>query len=176
MNTAETSGKGKLGIFASGNALLVKNSDNAGYSFTYTTYGLNSRIDLYAGAAATTIKRKTQIYASGGANVNIIKNKVVSVSDYFIFSTPITNRAQGTGLIIFHAIIVSHNFKRITAYSGYSVTAAVGDKENKIFTPPSAVNNVPIGFAISKGKFAYYLEYGFGKAVKTAGVGASITF
>jgi hypothetical protein len=175
LNTADTSGKGKAGIFVSSNALFLRDFTVANYSFAYGTYGINNRVDLYGGVSTTTLLGQTQVSAGGGANMNIVKTKLFSVSDYVIASTPITHRADGCGLVVFNSVIVSKSLGKVTPYSGFSATIPLGDIQNKLFTGASTTYNVPVGIMIPKGKFAYFAEYNFGRAVKTVSVGVAFT-
>jgi len=175
MNTAETSGKGKIGGFVSTNALILRDFTTANYSFAFATYGITNRIDAYAGASTTTLLGQTQVSVGGGANVNVIKTKLVSVSNYFIISAPLTRRADGCGLVVFNSVIVSKNLGKVTPYSGWSATVPLGNTQNKLFTGASTAYNVPVGVMIPKGKFAYFAEYNFGHTVQAVGVGVAFT-
>lgn len=175
LNIAETNGKGKVGMFAASSVLLIRNFTTADYSFAYGVYGINKRTDLYAGVTQTTLIGHTQLATSGGANVNLLKKKGVSLSDYAILSIPLNQRSDSSRLLLFNAVIASRPIGKVTPYVGYSATLPLGNTRDKLFTPASVVHNVPVGIMIPKGKFAYFAEYNFGGAVKTAGFGVAFT-
>jgi hypothetical protein len=175
LNIADTSGKGKAGMFVASSALFIRNFTTADYSFTYGVYGLTNRVDLYAGAAQTTLLGRTQVAASGGANVNLLKKKWISVSNYSILSLPLNSRSDSSKLTLFNAVIASKAVGKVTLYSGYSATLPLGDTQGKLFTPPSVIHNVPVGVMIPNGKFAYFAEYNFGGTVKALGFGVAFT-
>lgn len=176
LNVAETSGKGKWGAFVGSNALLIKDFTTAAYSWGCGVYGLNNRTDVYAGVASTTLLGQTQNAAMVGWNVNLLKSKVVSVSNFTLVTTPVHKRSEASEAVVFTSVVVSKNLGKVTPYSGYSVTLPIGDKADKLFTPPSPVHNIPVGVMIPKGKLAFFTEYNYGRTTKTLGVGLGYAF
>jgi hypothetical protein len=178
LNIAETSGKGKYGVFVASNALVVKDFTTLPYSFADIYYGVTNRVDLYAGMSSATVFGQTQNNVFGGANVNVLKTKYVSVSNYTLVSTPINKHKDATGATVFTAAILSKTLgktSRIIPYTGYSATIPVGNAQDKLFTAPTTIHNFPMGVMIPKGKLSYFVEYNFGAAVKTVSVGVSFT-
>lgn len=179
LNIADTSGKGKVSVFASANSLVVKGFTTGGYNFSYATYGLTNRLDLYAGANATTFVGRTQLSIAGGGNIRLISRGPISLSSFSILSTPLHRRTESCGLSFFEATIVSRKFtgkEHIVPYIGYSVTVPLGQKKDKLFTPPSTVHNIPLGAMVPLGKILLFMEFNYGRTTKAVGVGVSYGF
>lgn len=174
MVTGETIGKGKISYFTATNALVVKDFTTLSLSMGQVWYGVNNRVDVFAGASDTAVFGKHQIAMMTGANINLLKSKGVSLSTFHALSVPVTRRAEGTPLW-FASIVASRNIGKVVGYTGYSANIPIGDSTDKLFTPANVVHNVPIGIAIPKGKWMIFVEYNFGKTVQTAGIGISFT-
>jgi len=178
LNIANTVGAGKQGGFASSNILVVKDFTTLPYSFGSFYYGLSDRVDLYAGASTTTVLGQTQNAVFGGANVNVLKTRYVRGSSYTLVSTPLNKRDMATGATVFTAAILSKTItetSKFVPYVGYSTTIPIGNAQDKLFTASSTVHNIPVGLMIPKGKMAYFVEYNYGPAVQSVGIGVSFT-
>jgi len=174
MVTAETLGKGKVAGFAATNALVVKDFTTLSLSMEQVWYGLNNKVDVFAGASDTAVFGKHQLAIMTGGNVNLLKSKAVSVSTFHTLSVPVNRRADGSPLL-FASLVASRNIGKIVGYTGYSANVPLGNGADKLFTPADVVHNIPIGIAIPKGKWMCFVEYNFGKTVQTVGIGISWT-
>ena len=176
---ADTMGSGKSSVFATANALTVKNFTTASFSGVQYWYGATDRVDIFGGATASTALGQAQFGAIAGANVNLVKSRVVSVSAFNTLSTPLHRRADSCDVLWFTALVASKNLQigrfAFTPYSGYSVAVPLGNAEGKLFTPPEPVHNVPVGVMIPIGKFAFFAEYNFGHTQAIVGVGIAYT-
>lgn len=174
MITADTLGKGKVSYFATSNALVVKDFTTLSLSMGQVWYGLNNKTDIFAGVSDTAVFGKHQFAMMGGANINLIKSKTVSISTFHTLSVPMNRRADG-GPLWFASVVASRNIGKVVGYTGYSANIPLGKSADKLFTPADVVHNIPIGIAIPKGKWMIFAEYNFGKTVQTAGIGISWT-
>lgn len=174
MVTAETLGKGKVAGFAATNALVVKDFTTLSLSMGQMWYGMNNKVDVFAGASDTGVFGKHQLAIMTGGNINLLKSKAVSVSTFHTLSVPVTRRADGSPLW-FASLVASRNIGKVVGYTGYSANVPLGNGVDKLFTPADTVHNIPIGIAIPQGKWMWFVEYNFGKTVQTAGIGISWT-
>lgn len=181
LTTAETIGKGKKAIFFSSNALKVKEFATLGYSYGQTIFGISDRLDLYVGPAFTTVFGRTQASVGIGANTNLLKSGVVSISTYNILSTPLNARRDGSSLLYFNSLVVSKNFKvrgyGFSGYTGYSLLAPIGkNRAEKLFTPPRTFHFVPVGVMLPLGNhIAVFVEYNHGNPLRTYSAGLAIS-
>jgi len=176
LTTAETIGKGKSSVLLASSALVVKDFTTLSFSFVQGVYGVHPKVDLYGGVNVTTALGQAQTSVTGGANINLLKSKVVSVSAFNLLTTPVNRRSDASAATWFLAAVVSRDLHvsklGLTGYAGYSATVPLGRKlEDKLFTPPSPVYNLPVGVVIPKGKFAIFAEYNYGRTVKAASLG-----
>jgi hypothetical protein len=174
MVTAETLGKGKVSYFAATNALVVKDFTTLSLSMGQIWYGLNNKMDIFAGVSDTAVFGKHQLAMMTGGNINLLKSKVVSVSTFHTLSIPMNRRADGSPLW-FASIVASRNIGKVVGYTGYSANIPLGNSADKLFTSANVTHNIPIGLAIPKGKWMWFVEYNFGKTTQAAGVGISWT-
>ncbi len=174
MVTADTSGKGKVSYFTATNALAVKDFTTLSLSMGQVWYGVNNRVDVFAGVSDTAVFGKHQVAAMIGGNINLLKSKTVSVSTFHALSAPVTRRDEGSPLW-FASVVASRNIGKVVGYTGYSANVPLGNSANKLFTPTGIVHNIPVGIAIPKGKWMWFVEYNFGKTTQTAGIGISFT-
>ena len=174
MVTADTLGKGKVAGFAASNALIVKDFTTLSLSMGQVWYGANNRVDVFAGVSDTAVFGKHQFATMVGTNINLLKSKAVSISTFHTLSVPMNRRADGTPLW-FASAVVSRNIGKVVGYTGYSANVPIGGSADKLFTPANVVHNIPVGIAIPKGKWIWFVEYNFGKTLQTAGVGISWT-
>lgn len=174
MVTGETIGKGKTALFGATNALRVKDFTTLGLSMGQVWYGATNRIDVFGGISDTAVYGQHQFAAMTGTNLNLLKSKAVAVSTFHALLVPMNRRAEGNPLW-FAAIVASRNIGKVVGYTGYSANVPLGNSANKLFTPPDAVHNVPIGIAIPQGKRMWFVEYNFGKTTQTFGLGLSWT-
>jgi len=176
MTTAETLGRGKSAVFASANALVVKDYTVLTSDYVQWIHGLNNRVDFYGGLGVTTALGQAQANVSGGANINLVKSRIVSVSSYDLLTTAVHRRNDSSAALFFTSIVVSRNFTAgktlITPYSGYSWLIPLGTGGvDRLFTPPTTFHNVPLGLAITAGKLTWFVEYNLGRRLRTGGVG-----
>lgn len=173
--TADTMGKDKTALFVSSNALVVK--DFTVLTATTLQYwrGLTDRTDAFVGITLTTALGQKQASVTGGANINLAKTKWASVSLFNMLSTPLQRRQDASAATWFAAGVVSHTFGKDgpSVYSGFSATVPIGHTVGKLFTPASALYNIPVGVAIPKGKWLIFVEYDFGRTLQTGGLGAA---
>ena len=174
MVIAETIGKDKISYFVATNALVVKDFTTLSLSMGQVWYGLNNKVDVFAGASDTAVFGKHQMAGMFGSNINLLKIKNVSISTFHTLSVPVTRRAEGTPLW-FASVIASRNIGKVVGYTGYSANIPLGNSADKLFTPASPVYNLPVGIAVPKGKYLVFVEYNFGKQVQTVGIGISWT-
>lgn len=174
MVTGETLGKGKVALFGATNALRVKDFTTLSLSMGQVLYGATDRIDVFAGASDTAVYGQHQFATMAGGNINIIKKKAVAISTFHALSVPVNRRADGSPLW-FASLVASRNIGKIVGYTGYSANVSLGNGADKLFTPASAVYNIPLGVAIPKGKYLVFVEYNFGRQVQTLGIGISFT-
>jgi hypothetical protein len=178
MVTGDTMGRGKDAMFVSVNALAVKDFTVLTSSTLQYWRGLTNRIDAFAGITATTALGQEQTGVTAGANVNLAKTKLASVSAFNTLTTPLQRRQDASAAIWFAAGVISHTFGKDgpSVYSGFSATVPVGHTADKLFTPASALYNIPVGVAIPKGKWLIFVEYDFGRTLQTGGLGVAYTF
>jgi hypothetical protein len=178
MVTGDTLGKDKASLFVSSNALVVKDFTVLTASTLQYWRGVTNRVDAFAGATLTTALGQKQAGITGGANINLAKTKQLSVSMFNSLSTPLHRRRDSSAVICFAAGVVSHTFSKDgpSVYSGFSATVPVGHTANKLFTPASALYNIPVGLAIPKGKWLIFVEYDFGRTLQTGGLGSAYGF
>lgn len=174
MVTAETLGKGKTALFGATNALYVKGFTTLGLSMGQVWYGTTNRIDVFGGVSDTAVFGQHQVAGMAGGNINLLKSKTVSVSTFHTISVPVNRRADGS-LLWFASLVASRNIGKVVGYTGYSANIPLGESADKLFTPASAVHNIPLGVAIPKGKYLVFVEYNNGRQVQTFGIGISFT-
>lgn len=172
MVTADTLGKGKTAGFAAANALLAKDFATMSLTMAQGWYGLNNKVDVFAGASDTAVFGKHQVAGMFGGNINLLKSKAIGISTFHAFSVPINRRRDGNPTW-FAAVVASKNFGKVTGYTGYSANIPLQNSTGKLFTSDNTVYNLPIGILIPKGKWGYFIEYDYGSQVKTFGVGIS---
>lgn len=180
LTTAETMGKGKKAIFFSSNVLNARDFATLGYSYAQVVYGLTDRADLYVGPGFITVFDRTQGSMGIGANTNILKSKVVSISTYNLVSLPLNSRRDGATLL-FSSQVISRTFKisrySFSGYTGWSFLAPLGrNRAEKLFTPPHTFHFVPLGLMLPLGKrVAVFAEYNHGNPLRTKSFGVGIS-
>ncbi|OGE83361.1 MAG: hypothetical protein A2846_02775 [Candidatus Doudnabacteria bacterium RIFCSPHIGHO2_01_FULL_49_9] len=177
LTTAETIGKGKMSYFAASNALVAKDFTTLHYGYGQVVYGINDRVDLYAGPGVITAFGRSQVNVTAGANVNLWK-RGIAISSFNLLTTGLTKRSESANWLWLNSTVVSKNVKisriAFTAYSGYSFLVPFGpEKEFKLFTPPTTQKNIPIGAMIPIGKHAVFAEYNYGKQTQAISIGFS---
>ena len=179
LNIADTLGKGKVGVFAGTSALLVRDFTTINWSFAEAIYGVNDRFDVYAGMSTTTLLGQTQVAPVVGANINILKSKVVNVSLFNILAIPMHRRQESSKVAWFTSVVASRTIQTGDyswyAYTGYSAYVPIGNRANTLFTPPGPVHNAPLGVAMPIGKWMIFAEYNLGGVQKIAAIGLSRT-
>ena len=176
---ADTMGKGKTAYFIAGNILTAQDLPTVSFAVAQYWYGATKRIDVFGGATAATLLGQTQLGLSAGANINLLKSKIVSVSAFNTLSAALHRRRDSCGAIWFTALVASKNLRvgkfEFSPYFGYSVAVPLAHTTDKLFSPPEPVHNVPVGVMIPKGKFAFFAEYDFGRVQTVAGIGIAYT-
>lgn len=179
LNIADTLGKGKVGVFTGTSALLVRDFTTINWSFAEAIYGVSDRVDVYAGVSTTTLLGQTQAAPVVGANINILKSKVVNISLFNILSIPAHRRNESSKVAWFTSVIASRAIQTGEyswyAYTGYSAYVPLGNRANTLFTPPGPVHNVPLGVALPAGRWMIFAEYNLGGVQKVAAIGISRT-
>ncbi len=176
LNVARTLGKGNTGGLVAANALIVEDFSTLGFGFFQVAHGLTERVDLYVGTGAIGVFGEFQSSFTVGANVNLLTSRVVDVSSYNLFSTPVNRRNDGASLLWFNSTIVSKEVKvgkaTWSVYSGYNLTIPIDEaRDEKLFTPPKTQHNVPFGVLIPAGRFGLFIEYDWGPETQIVGVG-----
>lgn len=176
--TADTMGKGKTALFVSSNALVVKHYTTLTATTAQYWRGLTNRVDAFVGVTLTTALGQQQAGVTGGANINLLKTKLVSASAFNTLTTPLHRRQDASAAIWFAAGVVSHTFGKDgpSVYSGFTATVPLGHTEGRLFTPALPLYNVPMGLAVPKGKWLIFIEYDFGRTLQTGGLGAAYGF
>ena len=177
LTTAETIGKGKVSYFAASNALVARGFTTLHYGYGQIVYGLADRVDLYAGPGMITALGQSQMNATGGANINLLK-RGVAISSFNLLTTGVTNRSNSANLLWLNSTVVSRNLeiaeRAITIYSGYSFLVPFGpDKKTKLFTPPETTKTIPVGLVIPIKKTAIFVEYNYGTKLQSVSLGFS---
>ena len=172
-STADVLGKGKSALFISSNVLVAEDADTATASVLQYWRGVSSRVDIFGGVSITTLPHEKQFGVNGGANINLLKSKWMSVSAFNMLSTPLHRRTDASATVWFAAGIISHTFGQNgpSVYGGYSATVPLGHTAERLFTSAETVHNFPIGIAIPWGKWTIYPEYNYGRTVQTVGIG-----
>ncbi len=174
MVTGETLGKGKVALFGATNALHVKDFTTLGLSMGQVWYGVTNRIDMFGGISDTAVYGQHQLAAMAGGSINLLKTKQVSVATFHALSVPVNRREDGSPQW-FASLVASRNIGKVVGYTGYSTNIPLGHSEGKLFTSANVVHNIPIGIAIPRGKWMWFVEYNFGKTTQTFGLGLSWT-
>ena len=175
-STAEVLGKGKSALFASLNAYAAKDSDTATTTILQYWRGVTDRVDVFGGINLSTLPGERQTGVNAGANINLVKTSLVSVSAFNMISTPLHRRCDASAATWFAAAIASHDFHVATVYGGYSATVPLGHVSNRSFTSANVIHNFPVGVAIPRGKWTAYVEYNFGRKIQIGGLGVAYTF
>ena len=176
LNVARTLGKGNTGALVAANALIVEDFSTLGFSFFQVAHGVTERVDLYVGVGGIGVFGEFQSSVTVGANVNLLTSRVVDISSYNLFTTPLNRRNEGASLLWFNSTIVSKEVKVGTAswsiYTGYNLTIPIDEaRGEKLFTPPDTQHNVPFGVLIPAGRFGIFVEYDWGPETQIVGVG-----
>lgn len=186
---AETMGKEKKAIFLSPNVLWTKNTPFPGktlrstYNFGQYWRGVSNRIDLAIGAGTFGVEGEYQANVSAGGNIHLFKEKSsgLAVSTYQLVGFALHRRTDSCAAWWFPTLVASRTFKTgndssLSPYAGYTVFKPLGhNRESKLFTAPDAVHNFPAGLAWSKGRYAWFVEYGFGRKTTAVSIGLAIT-
>jgi hypothetical protein len=178
--TAETMGKGKVAAFVSTNAIVAKDFTTLSFSTAQVWYGLNNRLDVFAGASETIALGQKQTAVQVGGNLTLLKGKGWALSTFHVLNTPLNRRSDSSDVLWLAAAVVSKNLTihgfAFTPYSGYAVTVPLGNVDDKLFTPAEPMHNVPLGVMVPKGKFAFFAEFNFGRRQQIGGGGLAYTF
>jgi hypothetical protein len=175
LTTAETLSKDKEAVMFSENRLFVGGDE---LNIVYIQYirGLTTRFDFYASLGGTQIFGENQAWVGVGGNLRLFRMGKVNVSSFNILSVPVHRRSEASTVLLNSAIVMSRNItERFALYSGVNSLWPIGAKERGLFTPPTKKINVPLGTAISLGKWTVFTEADIGR-LKAVGIGISKTF
>ena len=162
LTTAETTGRGAQTVMISENHLFV---DGARLNIAYGQYiwGASKHLDLYASLGSTNIEAQNQEWIGVGGNFNLLQVKKFDVSLFHICSAPINQRLRASTVLMNPAVIVSRGVNKTwTLYSGINSLFPVGARDRGLFTPLTREINIPAGVAVSRGKWAIFLESDIG--------------
>ena len=176
LNVARTLGKGSTGALVAANALIVDDFSTLGFSFFQVAHGVTERVDLYVGVGGIGALGQFQSSFTVGANVNLFTSRIVDVSSYNLFSTPMNRRDDGASVLWFNSTIVSKEVMVGKAawsiYFGYNLTIPIDEaRQEKLFTPPDTQHNVPFGVLIPAGRIGLFVEYDWGPETQIVGIG-----
>lgn len=190
MSTADTLGKGKNALFLGTAPTWVSGGDMGTANFVQVWHGFTDRIDGFCGVAVFTVPDQAQANGLCGINANLVQVKPkddpkapskFSVSTFQMVATGLHARKDSSTFWWYPAVIANTNVPvgktTLSPYVGYAVTVPVGNIENKVFTFDQPVHNVPVGLAITRGRFVFFAEYDVpvhGPKVNVAAVGMTI--
>ncbi len=180
--TAETGGKGNHAVLVSANGLYPEGLTLFNAYGQYV-YGLTDYIDVTVAYGNISALGESQNYVGLGWNAVLLRRSqaFVDVSFFNVITLPLSNRSQASTVVMTPAVVVSRPMtvagKSITIYSGLNSLVPIGATQNKLFTPPETLFNVPIGISmpLSK-KWIVCAEVDPGTNLKTLGLGVVRTF
>jgi len=177
--TGENGGRGSQAIMVTANALFPKDYTVPANFWAQYGYGLANRIDVFASLGNITVYGKTQHYSAFGSNIGLIKRDRagLDVSFYNNLSVPFNRQDQASTVLWNSAFVgsrpVQTSDRLITLYGGFSVLAPLGNRSDKIFTPPVTIYSGILGVALSLNKgVTLFFEYNPGSLQQSTGVGA----
>ncbi|OGM96658.1 MAG: hypothetical protein A2816_01215 [Candidatus Yanofskybacteria bacterium RIFCSPHIGHO2_01_FULL_39_44] len=180
--TGETGGQGNSAVLLSANGIVP---DGLGLLNVYGqyVYGVTDWLDfgpIYGNVSAL---GRTQHYVGFGWNTTLLRrNHVgVDVSFFGVATVPINKRNEASTVFTAPAIVVSRpvtvNGKSVSLYSGLNSNVPVGQRSDKLFTPPETVWNVPIGASTAvSGSWLLFGEVDVRNGVEAVGLGLVRTF
>lgn len=175
--TGETGGKGGQAVFLTANGLYPEGlslfNANVQYSF-----GLTDKVDVVAIYGNISALGENQHYAGFGWNVNLLKRNqaLVDVSFFNTVTFPVSRRSESSTVLLTPALVVSRPVtiagRTVAIYTGLNSVVPIGNIQDKLFTPPETLLNVPAGVSVvlSK-KWVTYVEYDYGSNLSSVGVG-----
>lgn len=180
--TAETGGKDGQAVLFSANGLLPEGLELFNAYGQYI-YGVTDRLDVGPLYGNVTALGRTQHYVGFGWNLTLLRRSqtFVDVSLFGTVTVPLNSRNDASTVLATPALVVSRpltlNGKAVSLYSGLNTNVPVGQRTDKLFTPPDAVWNVPVGASTAvSGNWLLYAETDVRAGVKAVGVGLVRTF
>ena len=176
LTTAETLGKGKAGLLLSHNVYVIGDGPNYNIAYVLWAKGLTDRYDLYLSAGESTTEGNTQIFVGGGGNLRLFRVKKVAVSLFSVASVALNRRDEACQVLFNPALVASVPIgPKLTVYSGLNGLIPIGDRARGIYTPTTAIANVPFGAAYAIGPWGLWGEADFGH-LRAVGVGLTRVF
>ena len=180
--TGETGGKGNQAVLVSSNGILPEGLQLLNLYGQYV-YGVTDWLDvgpIYGNISALS---RTQHYIGLGWNMNLLhRDQVfVDVSFFGVVTTPLNKRDEASTVFAAPALVISRPVKlagrSVSLYTGVNTNVPLGRVSDKLFTPPDAVWNVPVGFstAVSDG-WLFFVETDVRTRVEAVGFGLVRTF
>ena len=175
LNVPQTLGAGNQSIFISENRLYIE-GDQLNVAYGQYARGLNDRFDFCVATGQTRFGGRGQMYVAVGGNWNLFTWKKFSLSAYNMVSVPVTRRDEAS-LVLLNAMLVAgyRVNDRLALVSGLNSLWPIGKAEQGVFTPPDKKINVPVGAAVSFGKWTLFGEADVGR-LSAWGVGLARGF
>ncbi|MDP3763796.1 MAG: hypothetical protein Q8Q92_04115 [bacterium] len=180
--TGETGGKGNQAVLVSANGLLPEGLELLNVYSQYV-YGVTDWLDFGPVYGNISALGRTQHYVGAGWNLRLLRRSqvFVDVSFFGVVTVPLNKRDEASTVFTAPALVVSRpvtlHGKLVALYTGLNTSVPVGQRGDKLFTPPEAVWNVPVGFSTAvSGSWLLYAEVDVKNRVKAVGVGLVRTF
>lgn len=175
--SGETGGQGNKAILLSANGIFPEGLELVNFYAQYI-YGMNDRLDIGPIYGNITVLGQTQHYVGLGWNLNLVRRNraFVDVSFFGAVTAPFNNRNKASIFLTASALVISRPInignRFLSLYTGISTLVPLGEKEDKLFTPPGVVWSIPIGFSTSLvDGWSVYTEVDVHPKFKAVGVG-----
>ena len=176
LTIGQTGGSGGQALLVSVNDISAA-GDVATIVKGYFNYmlGVNDRLDLGPIVGNVSANGSHQFYAGLSWNLNLIRT-VVDVSFFGTAITPVNRRAEASAVLLIPALVFSKSFDGdgypLSIYTGVSSTVPVGQRRDKVFTPPDATRTIPIGLSVNiTGNWIALMEVDVHDKVNAVGLG-----
>lgn len=175
--TGETGGKGGRAILVSANGITPEGLELYNFYGQYI-YGLTDWLDLGPVYGNISALGQAQHYLGFGWNARLLKRNQVffDVSFFGVVTTPLNQRSNSSVILTAPALIISRPVtigeSSISLYSGFNTNIPLGNVQDKLFTPPDLIWNVPIGFsrAVSE-RWLLFAEVDVHSRIEALGLG-----
>jgi hypothetical protein len=175
--TGETSGQGASSIFVAATASFVHDFTTPCNFWTAYTRGVHDRVDVFGFYGNLTIFGQTQHYGGLGSNLGILKRARHGVDLAFltVLSTPFNRRDQAATVSAIFAPITSRPVRlrgyEMTLYAGYLRSESLGQRADKLFSPPKGTHNGIIGTVLPLSQtLSLIAEYDPGRSQQSLGL------
>jgi hypothetical protein len=181
--TGEIGGKGTRSLVLTANAIRPRDFTTFGNFWAAYAVGVHRRMDAFILYGNTTGYGRTQHYVGAGSNIGILRRdrQAIDASFLNIFTVPLSRRSDSSTALALLAPIASRPVHlgsySVTLYGGYLLTAPIGQRAGKFFTPPGPVHNGIIGAVLPVSKtLSLIAEYNPGRAQRCRGVAVLYVF